>query len=68
MASPPFYPLLLNGAKRSRTMVEAFGLPVLGGSDTYQSIQHGCIVNKFEEDCQTIDELKINIAEVFYYY
>lgn len=42
---------------------ESLGLPVVGGSDTHQSIQYGCIVNQFQKECQTIDELKRNIAE-----
>ena len=42
---------------------KALGLPVIGGSDTHQNIQYGCIVNEFQEDCQTIDDLKRIIAE-----
>ncbi|MEK5038306.1 PHP domain-containing protein [Sporosarcina sp. FSL K6-3457] len=45
---------------------KALGLPVVGGSDTHQSIQYGCIVNQFQEKCETVDELKRNIAEGHY--
>ena len=45
---------------------KALGLPVVGGSDTHQSIQYGCIVNQFQEQCQTIDELKRSIVEGSY--
>lgn len=41
---------------------KGMGLPVVGGSDTHQSIQYGCIVNKFQDDCATIDELKRSIV------
>lgn len=42
------------------------GLPVVGGSDTHQSIQYGCIINKFQDECATIDDLKRNIIEERY--
>ena len=33
-------------------------LPVLGGSDTHQATQYGCIYNTFTKTCSTIEELK----------
>ena len=42
------------------------GLPVVGGSDTHQSMQYGSIINQLEEDCHTISDIQQLIAEERY--
>jgi len=46
---------------------ETLGLPVIGGSDSHNSIQIGCIKNIFEYDCKTINELKEQIKNGKYF-
>ena len=31
--------------------------PVVGGSDTHQAVQYGCIRTNFEQECQTVEQL-----------
>ncbi len=48
---------------RLKTEEQTYGLgrrlakPVVGGSDTHQAIQYGCIRTGFERECRTIEEL-----------
>lgn len=42
---------------------DMLGLPVIGGSDTHQYQQYGCIVNNLDVDCNTVDEIKQLISE-----
>lgn len=37
---------------------EKLNLPIVGGSDTHQYFQYGCIWNVFEKECITINELE----------
>ncbi len=39
-------------------MAERLGKPIVAGSDTHQAVQYGCIRNKFDETCSTIDMLR----------
>ncbi|AOZ92958.1 PHP-associated domain-containing protein [Paenibacillus crassostreae] len=39
-------------------LAELIGLPVVGGSDTHQLLQFGSVYNQFEQDCDTIDQLR----------
>ena len=34
-----------------------FRKPVVGGSDTHQAVQYGCIRTRFEKTCTTVSEL-----------
>lgn len=43
-------------------LAKQLGLPVVGGSDTHQSLQYGSIVNILESECSNIDEIKELIA------
>lgn len=40
--------------------------PVVGGSDTHQALQYGCIMNAFEEEIDTIDGLRKAMSEGSY--
>ena len=63
----------LNGkdvaCNREKTEEEVFayakklGKPVVGGSDTHQALQYGCIMNDFREDIDTIDGLRKAMLE-----
>lgn len=53
-------------SKKVLPFAAELGIPVVGGSDTHQSIQYGCIVNEFQMACQTIDTLKRSIIEGHY--
>jgi predicted metal-dependent phosphoesterase TrpH len=39
-------------------LAEFIGLPVVGGSDTHQPLQFGSVYNQFEQNCDTIDQLR----------
>ncbi|UFT99624.1 PHP domain-containing protein [Radiobacillus kanasensis] len=43
---------------KMREFSERLSRPVVGGSDTHQFFQYGCVYNEFEEDCQNVDDLK----------
>lgn len=43
--------------KKTRELGEKLGIPVVGGSDTHQAVQYGCIRTKFEKEITTIAEL-----------
>ncbi len=36
---------------------KTYGKPVVGGSDTHQAVQYGCIRTEFEKECRTVAEL-----------
>ena len=38
----------------------------MGGSDTHQYLQYGIILNDFETDCKTVDDLKKEIKKSNY--
>jgi len=44
--------------ERTQALGERLGLPVVAGSDTHQSLQYGCICNRFAEQCTTIGHLR----------
>lgn len=44
--------------KRLEELAEKLQLPIVGGSDTHQFLQYGCIINQLENDCQTVADLK----------
>lgn len=54
--------LYTKGIETCKKEVEALAveikLPIVGGSDTHQFLQYGSVVNDFEEECSTSDELK----------
>ncbi|MGJ9381912.1 PHP domain-containing protein [Salipaludibacillus sp. CF4.18] len=41
---------------------EVVGLPIVGGSDTHQYLQYGSVYNDFNEECNTVNELKASIS------
>ena len=43
--------------KKTRELGEELGIPVVGGSDTHQAVQYGCIRTKFEKEITTVAEL-----------
>ena len=40
------------------SLAEQIGIPVVGGSDTHQSLQYGAVVNDLDVSCRTVRELK----------
>ena len=61
---------MAENAVHTKSQIEAFssrlGIPYVAGSDTHQACQYGCICNRFEKDCRTVEELKNEIAEGAY--
>lgn len=47
----------------TRALGERLGRPVVGGSDTHQAVQYGCIRTQFEKDCATFAELRGQMLE-----
>lgn len=47
--------------EKVRGLAESIGLPVVAGSDTHQPLQYGSVYNRFEQDCDTIDQLRDSI-------
>ncbi|WP_181349037.1 PHP domain-containing protein [Thalassobacillus sp. CUG 92003] len=47
----------LSMKQRVETLGKQYNIPVVGGSDTHQSLQYGAIYNRFP-DCDTVSELK----------
>lgn len=43
--------------RRTYALGEALGIPVVGGSDTHQAVQYGCIKNNFSNDITTFSKL-----------
>ena len=41
---------------------EKLDLPYVGGSDTHQFLQYGCIINELGENCNTVEDLKASIC------
>ena len=39
-------------------LANSIGIPVVAGSDTHQPLQFGSVYNKFEQSCDTIDQLR----------
>ena len=42
---------------------EKLGRPVVGGSDTHQAVQYGCVRTRFETDCTAVAELRVQMRE-----
>jgi len=49
-------------SKRIYDLAARLGMPVVGGSDTHQHLQYGCVANEFAEICHSVDDLKQAIA------
>jgi len=49
-------------SKRLYDFAARLGKPVVGGSDTHQNLQYGCVVNELDGTCHTVDDLKEAIA------
>ncbi|RLL43684.1 PHP domain-containing protein [Oceanobacillus piezotolerans] len=49
------------------SFAESLELPIVGGSDTHQFLQYGCIYNTFETNCNDVDELKRMITNGGYH-
>lgn len=42
---------------------QSLNIPVVGGSDTHQAAQYGCICSCFEKDCVTVSQLRQEMLE-----
>ncbi|MDQ0230847.1 PHP domain-containing protein [Metabacillus malikii] len=55
------------GEEAYRTKLQPFaemvGKPIVGGSDTHHFLQYGCVVNRFDVACHTIQQLKSSIQQ-----
>lgn len=59
------------GLEMENTVVrfaESMGIPVVAGSDTHQPLQFGSLYNRFEQDCDTIGQLRNAICQGKYDY
>lgn len=54
--------------QKVRALAETIGLPVVAGSDTHQQLQYGSLFNRFEQSCDTIEELRNAIQQGTYNY
>ena len=45
-------------AEKVYPFAKELGLPVVGGSDTHQSLQYGSVVNILESECSNVNEIK----------
>ncbi len=43
--------------KRTETFAEMLQIPMVGGSDTHQAVQYGCIRTEFDRTADTVEEL-----------
>ncbi|QDP38992.1 PHP domain-containing protein [Radiobacillus deserti] len=43
---------------KMKNFSEQLNLPIVGGSDTHQYFQYGCVYNEFKEECQDVNDLK----------
>lgn len=46
---------------------QKLGLPYVGGSDTHQFLQYGCILNELEQECENVKDLKVCIVSRNYH-
>lgn len=62
--------LYAQGQKAYREKLEDFagklGLPIVGGSDTHHFLQYGCIYNEFQNECDSVEQLKASIVSEQY--
>lgn len=54
--------IYMQGAEAYRNLIMPFaaklGIPVIAGSDSHQCLQYGSVMNKLQDPCSTIEELK----------
>ncbi|MNC19069.1 putative hydrolase [compost metagenome] len=54
--------IYMQGAEAYRALITPFarklGVPVIAGSDSHQCLQYGSVMNKLEQDCATVTELR----------
>jgi histidinol phosphatase-like PHP family hydrolase len=48
----------IENKNKVEVLAKSLKIPVLAGSDTHQSFQYGCLFNRFEKNCSTIQGLK----------
>lgn len=55
------------GAEAYKELIMPFaknlGVPVIGGSDSHQCLQYGSILNRLQQSCSTVEELKTAIRQ-----
>ncbi|ASA19885.1 PHP domain-containing protein [Paenibacillus donghaensis] len=58
--------IYMQGVEAYRELIMPFarklGVPVIAGSDSHQCLQYGSVVNRLEDSCSTVAELKAAIA------
>ncbi|OMF27204.1 hypothetical protein BK133_19845 [Paenibacillus sp. FSL H8-0548] len=54
--------------ERVKGLAELIALPVIAGSDTHQPLQFGSVYNRFEQSCDTIEQLRDVIRRGAYDY
>ncbi|AIQ53386.1 PHP domain-containing protein [Paenibacillus sp. FSL R7-0331] len=59
--------IYMQGEQPYRALIEPFaarlGIPVIAGSDSHQCLQYGSVVNRLEQDCSTVAELKSAVQQ-----
>lgn len=54
--------IYMQGAEAYHALITPFakdlGVPVIAGSDSHQCLQYGSVVNKLEQSCSTVEELR----------
>ncbi len=51
-----------------KALADQIHLPIVGGSDTHQFLQYGCIANVFDKECHSAADLKEAIQEGNFHY
>ena len=59
--------IYMQGAEAYKNLITPFaeklGVPVIAGSDSHQCLQYGSVVNRLDETCSTVEELKEAIKQ-----
>lgn len=62
--------IYMQGEDNYRALIEPFahklGVPVIAGSDSHQCLQYGSVINRLENACSTVEELKAAIRQRTY--
>lgn len=59
--------IYMQGAETYKNLITPFaeklGVPVIAGSDSHQCLQYGSVVNRLDDTCSTVEELKEAIKQ-----
>lgn len=59
--------IYMQGAETYKNLITPFaeklGVPVIAGSDSHQCLQYGSVLNRLNNTCETVEELKQTIKE-----